>query len=710
MDRNTFMQYVKTFVLLTLILAGTQTNAANIPKEQEKLIELLRSDAPPAEKALVCKRLALIGNGEAVPALAALLSSPELSSWARIALEVIPDTAADDALRTAAGQLQGRLLVGVINSLGVRRDAKSVDCLVARLKDSDCGVAQAAAVALGHIGGGPAVTALRQSLAIEPKEVRWAVAEGCTLCADRYLAQGCPAEAMKLYDEIRAADLPQMQILEATRGAILARGAKGLPLLAKELQSADKKHFAFGLSIIRDLPGREATEAVVAALGRAPLQRQSLLIRALADRGEATVIPQIVQAAKSSPEQVRIEALRALKKIDETVSAPVLFEAALEDKAAISQTAMAVIDELQGPTIGGLIADRLPRASGAQRIVLMELAGRRHVAAATAALWKAAEDADAKVRRVALSALGRTIQFADYSRLIAKLRTAPDGDETAAIVEALQEASQRMPDRDDCAEKLVAALADAPVNLKCKLLEVLGVLGGRNSLAAVADAAKQGDETVRDTAFRLLGQWMSVDAAPVLVDLAKSVKDQKCQVRAVRGYIRLARQFVMPQADREALCRTALEIARRPDDKRLVLEILLRYPSREMMALALEAAKSPELKDEAGIVALAIGHSEGGDFVGLRKALAQAGHQAVKLEILEAVYGADTRTKDVTAILRRYAGKYRVIFLPSPFYNETFGNPCPLVPKHLKIRYRIDGKEGEVTLPENSTMLLPMPR
>jgi len=129
-----------------------------------------------------------------------------------------------------------------------------------------------------------------------------------------------------------------------------------------------------------------------------------------------------------------------------------------------------------------------------------------------------------------------------------------------------------------------------------------------------------------------------------------------------------------------------------------------------MMALALEAAKSPELKDEAGIVALAIGHSEGGDFVELRKALAQAGHRAVNLEIIEAVYGADTRTKDVTAFLRRYAGKYRVIFLPSPFYNETFGNPCPLVPKHLTSRYRIDGKEGEVTLPENTTILLPMPR
>ena len=157
-----------------LVAAKKATKAANAPKanipiEQQKLIDLLRSNAPPAEKALVCKRLAIVGDGEAVPALAALLPNAELSAWARIALEVIPDSAADDALRTASGQLDGRLLVGVIDSLGVRRDTRSVDGLIGRLKDSDRDVAAAAAVALGHIGSDPAVTTLRHPLAIEPK-------------------------------------------------------------------------------------------------------------------------------------------------------------------------------------------------------------------------------------------------------------------------------------------------------------------------------------------------------------------------------------------------------------------------------------------------------------------------------------------------------------------------------------------------------------
>jgi len=63
------------------------------------------------------------------PALVALLPDEKLNLYARFALEAIPDPAVDDALREAAARLQGRQLVGVINSLGKRKDAKALDLL-----------------------------------------------------------------------------------------------------------------------------------------------------------------------------------------------------------------------------------------------------------------------------------------------------------------------------------------------------------------------------------------------------------------------------------------------------------------------------------------------------------------------------------------------------------------------------------------------------
>ena len=91
-------------------------------------------------------------------------------------------------------------------------------------------VASAAAVALGSIGSDTAITALRQALASATPAVRSAIAEGGILCAERLLAEGKNDAAAEIYDEVRKADVPKQRILEATRGAILARGEQGIPL------------------------------------------------------------------------------------------------------------------------------------------------------------------------------------------------------------------------------------------------------------------------------------------------------------------------------------------------------------------------------------------------------------------------------------------------------------------------------------------------
>ena len=123
-----------------------------------------KSDAPLKEKADACRELSLVGTKESVAPLAALLGDEKLSHLARYGLEPNPDPGVDEALRTALGKLKGRLLIGVIGSLGVRRDSKAVGPLSELLKDSDSDVAQAAARALGRIGGESATAALENAL------------------------------------------------------------------------------------------------------------------------------------------------------------------------------------------------------------------------------------------------------------------------------------------------------------------------------------------------------------------------------------------------------------------------------------------------------------------------------------------------------------------------------------------------------------------
>ena len=127
--------------------------------------------------------------------------------------------------------------------------------------------------------------------------------------------------------------------------------------------------------------------------------------------------------------------------------------------------------------------------------------------------------------------------------------------------------------------------------------------------------------------------------------------------------------------------------------------------------MALEAARVPELKNEAVAVAMIIAEKTGGRSAELQKMLSEMGQGTVKIEIVKAEYGAGTNVKDVTTILRKHVHDFPVIILPSPSYNATFGgDPAPGVVKQLKVQYRMAGKPGEVSLAENATIVLPMPK
>ena len=115
----------KNFILAIALLAALATPCF---AQEAKLIAVLKS-RPQEEKAAACCQLARVATKQSVPTLASLLGDEKLSHMARYAMETIPDPSVDDALRDALGKLTGRPLLGVIGSLGARRDAKAVDAI-----------------------------------------------------------------------------------------------------------------------------------------------------------------------------------------------------------------------------------------------------------------------------------------------------------------------------------------------------------------------------------------------------------------------------------------------------------------------------------------------------------------------------------------------------------------------------------------------------
>jgi HEAT repeat protein len=589
------------FALLLAVLANSSGNHAtaeglSIPTEKQ-LIETLHSGKP-EDKAIACKQLAIRGSKAAVPELAKLLADKQLASWARIALEAIPDPSADEALILAARDLPGELGVGAINSIGVRKSANAAKVLTELLKENDTQVASAAAVALGRIGDENARGALRQSLAATSPAVRSAVAEGCVLCAEQLLANGKNDQAAELYDQIRKADVPKQRMLEATRGVIIARGKGDVPLLVEQLESTDKKRFGLGLKVAREVEGPEVTEALAAELAKAPPERAALIVAALGDRGESKLSPTVLQAAREGDRQVRLAAIQVVGRAGDASALPALIDIATGDDADLSAAAKEALATVPGERVNKELASRLPEAKGKTLDVLIELVGKRRINA-VAELIKVFHSSDDATRNAALVALGATAGPADLPLLISEVTSAKNGDDSKLAEKALQTACVRMPDRETTSAELAKAMPHASASAKASLLRILGAMGGPKALATVAAAVKEGDPEQQDVGTRVLGEWMTADAAPILLEITKSSVADKYRVRALRGYLRIARQQKMPDAERLAMFRQGLELAKRPEERELTLDILKRCPSTETIQLASSFMDDQQLRQHA---------------------------------------------------------------------------------------------------------------
>lgn len=160
------------------------------------------------QKAIACKKLSIVGGKEAVAPMAALLSDPHLSCYARFGMEPNPDPSVDDAFRAALPKLSGKLQIGVINSIGVRRDANAIDALAKLIGHGDPEIAQSAAASVGMIGGPRAAQVLRTALRQTQPPVFPVVARAMLLCAESVIAAD-RAHGLDLYRELSAETMPK---------------------------------------------------------------------------------------------------------------------------------------------------------------------------------------------------------------------------------------------------------------------------------------------------------------------------------------------------------------------------------------------------------------------------------------------------------------------------------------------------------------------
>ncbi|MBS0204596.1 MAG: HEAT repeat domain-containing protein [Planctomycetes bacterium] len=186
---------------------------------ETRLVTALQGELSRDAREYVCRKLAIVGTAACVPGLAPLLVNPESSHMSRFALEQIPAPEAAQALRDALSRASGTVKIGIISSLGARRDAASVPPLGELLQDGDAAIARAAALALGAIGSADSAAVLQRSLQAAGGSPA-PIVDALLHCAETLMAANKLTEATAIYQAFAQDNQPRLVRLAANRGLL----------------------------------------------------------------------------------------------------------------------------------------------------------------------------------------------------------------------------------------------------------------------------------------------------------------------------------------------------------------------------------------------------------------------------------------------------------------------------------------------------------
>ena len=618
-------------VVVELMAEPTLRNAM-----AEAMADMLGGDITYAGKDFLCRQLSLIGTETQVPVLARMLPDEKESHLARYALERITGPTAQAALLDALGKTSGPVQVGIINSLGQRREAGPEEQLAALVREGYVEAAVAAATSLGYIGTPAAVEQLQQARrqipSQENKAVAAAVAEGLLTCAESLHKAGATSQAREVYASLYESPQSPLIQLGALRGlATTAQSAQRRDEWILSALDAQKAIVQAGaIAMVGDLETAAAVEQAAGRMQSMSNQNKVRMLSALTqqrgDRVTPAVMQAIVRTSSDNDEAVRIAALEALGVLGGKGQVEMLARRAAETQGAEAGAARDALAQIDGDAASDEVLRLLATLQGQAKVELVTAIGARNMTGAVDRLLEAARAENAAVRKEAYKVLRQMAGPEHVAALVELVVSPEDPADRGQAENTTVTAAQKAASPEEAAVPVVAAWQQAQdPDVRAALLRVLADLPTNASLGALRQGLQDTSTTVREAALRGLAAWPTAEPMQDLATVAEQATDNKNRILAFRGFVRMIPLSGTSASQQLALYRRAAALAPNANERKGVLAGLATIESVEALEMAAEYLDEPALQEEAAVAVISIAEHTAKDAPeATRKALRRA--------------------------------------------------------------------------------------
>jgi HEAT repeat protein len=574
-------------------------DAADYAVVEGQLLGLLESrDATPDCRDWACRQLVTVGSPRSVAPLAEVLADPERAHVARLALQAIGGPEALAALRSALERSRGAARIGIVSSLAFLRDEASVRSIARLARETDEATARAAVKALARIGGTEAARSLE---GVTSAALRNDVAEALIAIADPMNSDGREREAARLCRPLARGPYPPA--IQVAAASVLSKadpaGAAGV--VRRMLGSSDKRFVRGAARILAGLP-EGAVREVASGIEELSPDAQIVCLSVLATRTDAAAaVASVVEKLVRSPEaRVAAAAIDMLRASGSAASVSLLLE--LAERPEVASAAADALKRMGG---AGLDASLIACAAAAaqpekRRSAAIAALAERNAADAVPTLLGCIGDASRAVASSAMKALGRLASAEHIEEMTGALARAGSSSARKGLRKATSAVIARMSPRSEAAPALLAQFRPASDAAKEELLPLLALAGSDEAYGAVRGCLRSRSASIRKAAIRALGDW--ADATPIddLLRLARTETDTITQVLAFRGYVGMVPMLAgRPVGELVETLKRAMPLAKRADQRRLIIHTISNVPHPETLAAAKSYLGDAELGDAA---------------------------------------------------------------------------------------------------------------
>jgi len=280
-----------------------------------------------------------------------------------------------------------------------------------------------------------------------------------------------------------------------------------------------------------------------------------------------------------------------------------LLTAAVSEDESVAGAGAAALAALQGEGVDAAVATRLADAEPAVRVAAVRAAGQRRMTDSIPALLDAAAETG-PARPVAIEALGQTCGPKELAALVDILAGLAQPEEIDLGVAAVSATASRIADKQLVADAIVKRLPGAPIEIQCALLGLLKQAPVTSALEAIRAGIRTQSGVEQQTAYTVLAEWPTPEAAPDLLELAKAGGAQRDM--ALAGYIRLIGSGELSPEAKTAMCQEAAALVASDEERDQLLGALATTPTVEALAMVMEYLDNPALTGRACWAAITV--------------------------------------------------------------------------------------------------------